>query len=117
VIDVAADKHRRLCEKTRTMIIEHALLTVRAGREAEFVEAVEGAKSIIASSPGFIDLTVSRGIESPSTFLLLVRWETLESHTVGFRQSAAYQEWKRLLHHFYDPFPVVEHFVPTISAP
>jgi heme-degrading monooxygenase HmoA len=52
-------------------------------------------------------------MERPSTYLLLVRWRTLEDHTQGFRGSPQYQEWKRLLHHFYDPFPTVEHFVPT----
>ena len=98
------------------MILEHALLQVKPGQEDEFVATFEQAKSIIASIPGFIDLTVSRGIESPGTFLLLVKWETLEDHTIGFRESPQYQEWKRLLHRFYDPFPVVEHFSPTVSA-
>lgn len=51
-----------------------------------------------------------RGVEQPSTYLLLVEWQTLEDHTVGFRQSAPYQQWRALLHHFYDPFPVVQHF-------
>jgi heme-degrading monooxygenase HmoA len=99
------------------MTIEHALLHIKPGQEDAFATTMEGAKSIIASIPGFIDLTVSRGIESPGTFLLIVRWETLEAHTVGFRQSPQYQEWKRLLHHFYDPFPVVEHFDPVVTAP
>lgn len=96
------------------MILEHALLSVRPGEEEAFVAAFEEAKRIIASIPGFIDLSVSRGIESPGVFLLLVRWETLEDHTVGFRQSPQYQEWKARLHHFYEPFPVVEHFAPVI---
>jgi heme-degrading monooxygenase HmoA len=60
--------------------------------------------------PGFVSLRILRGIESPSRYLLLVEWETLEDHTVGFRESAEYQEWRALLHHFYDPFPTVEHF-------
>jgi heme-degrading monooxygenase HmoA len=99
------------------MVLEHALLRIRHGQEDTFVATMDGAKSIIASIPGFIDLTVSRGIESPDTFLLLVRWETLEDHTVGFRESPQYLEWKSLLHHFYDPFPVVEHFAPVVSQP
>ena len=99
------------------MILEHTLLHIKSGQEKEFLATFEEAKSIIASIPGFIDLTVSRGIESPGTFLLLVRWETMEAHTVGFRESPQYQEWKRLLHGFYDPFPVVEHFAPTIEHP
>jgi heme-degrading monooxygenase HmoA len=97
------------------MIVEHALLPVVAGKEDAFIAAIEGAKEFIAGIDGFIDLTVSRGIESPSTFLLIVRWETLEAHTVGFRESAVYQEWRARLHHFYDPFPVVEHFAPVVT--
>jgi heme-degrading monooxygenase HmoA len=49
-------------------------------------------------------------METPGKYLLLVRWETVEDHTVGFRQSREYQEWRQFLHHFYDPFPTVEHF-------
>lgn len=92
------------------MILEHVLLPVIPGRETEFLEAFAQARRIISSSSGFIDLTLSRGIERPNEFLLLVRWETVEAHTVGFRQSPEYLEWKKLLHHFYDPFPDVVHF-------
>ena len=98
------------------MITEHALLPVIAGREDEFMETMERAKAIIGSSPGFISLRVERGIERPSCFLLLVQWETLEAHTEGFRGSPAYDEWRALLHHFYDPFPVVEHYEVVITA-
>jgi heme-degrading monooxygenase HmoA len=98
------------------VIVEHALLRIKPGQEDAFAAAMEGAKTIIASIPGFIDLTVSRGIESPGTFLLLVRWETLQDHTIGFRESPQYQEWKGLLHHFYDPFPTVEHYTPVVTA-
>jgi heme-degrading monooxygenase HmoA len=97
-------------------ITEHALLAVVPGREAAFMETMARAKSIIAASPGFVSLRVERCIERPSCFLLLVEWETLEAHTEGFRGSAAYQEWKDLLHHFYDPFPVVEHFEVVVTA-
>ena len=67
------------------------------------------AKRIIASMPGFVSLELHRGLESPSRYLMLVRWERLEDHTIGFRGSAQYQQWRALLHHFYDPFPTVEH--------
>ena len=93
------------------MILEHALLPVKPGREAEFVAAFDEAKQIISSMPGFLSLRLSRCQERPSAFLLLVEWETLEAHTVGFRGSPEYDEWRRLLHDFYEPFPVVEHFV------
>lgn len=71
---------------------------------------------MIEASPGFQRLSVSRGVESPSCYLLLVEWDDLEAHTEGFRGSAAYEQWRALLHHFYDPFPVVEHFTPVVSG-
>ena len=98
------------------MITEHALLDVIPGREAEFVDAMETAKAIIAASPGFVSFRVERCVERPSWFLLLVEWERLEDHTEGFRGSAAYEDWRAALHHFYDPFPVVEHFEPVVTA-
>ena len=98
------------------MITEHALLEVIPGQEADFMQTMEQAKRIISASPGFVGLRVERCIERPSCFLLLVEWEALEDHTDGFRGSEAYQEWRALLHHFYDPFPVVEHFEGVITA-
>ena len=98
------------------MITEHAVLEVIPGRETEFVECMDRAKELIAASPGFISLRIERCLEQPSRFLLLVEWDSLEAHTEGFRGSAAYQEWRDLLHHFYDPFPVVEHFEVVVSA-
>ena len=97
-------------------ILEHALLPVIPGREAEFEAAFAEATAIIAAMPGFIDLTLSRGIESPSSYLLLVRWQSVEAHEVGFRGSAGYQRWRELLHGFYEPFPVVEHFARVHTA-
>ncbi len=92
------------------MILEHAVLPVVPGREAEFEAAFDEAKEIIAAMPGFIDLRLSRSIETPNEYLLLVQWESVEAHSVGFRGSAEYQQWRGLLHRFYEPFPVVEHF-------
>jgi heme-degrading monooxygenase HmoA len=98
------------------VITEHALLDVVPGRELEFAESMEQAKSLIAASPGFVSLRVERCVERPSRFLLLVEWERLEDHTEGFRGSPAYEEWRAALHHFYDPFPVVEHFETVVRA-
>lgn len=95
------------------MITEHALLPVTPGREDEFEIAFAEARAIITSMPGCRGLSLSRSIESPSTYLLLVEWERLEDHTIGFRQSEQYQVWSALLHHFYEPFPVVEHYLPV----
>ena len=92
------------------MILEVALLDVRPGQEADFEAAFRQASPIIAGMRGYVSHQLQRCLEQPSRYILLVNWETLEDHTVGFRQSAGYQEWKRLLHHFYDPFPTVEHY-------
>ncbi|MBV1779723.1 antibiotic biosynthesis monooxygenase [Paeniglutamicibacter sp. ABSL32-1] len=92
------------------MITEHALLPVISGMEDEFMSAFEQARPLISATAGFLGLQLSRSIETPGHFLLLVSWESVEAHTIGFRGSENYLEWKRLLHHFYDPFPVVEHF-------
>lgn len=97
------------------VITEHAILPIVPGREAEFELAFGTARGIIESMPGFLSLTLSRGIESGSSYLLLVEWESLEDHTVGFRESPRYEDWRALLHHFYEPFPVVEHFVRVVS--
>lgn len=101
------------------MILEVATLDVRPGSEANFERDFAVAQSIIRASPGFLSHELQRGLEKPSRYVLLVRWATLEAHTIGFRQSAAYLEWKRLLHHYYDPFPTVEHFSPLegLSSP
>jgi heme-degrading monooxygenase HmoA len=98
------------------MILEHAVLDVVAGQERAFEAAFAEARSIIASMPGFQRLTLSRGIERPGVYLLLVEWRELEDHTEGFRKSTGYQRWRELLHHFYDPFPVVEHYEQLLSA-
>ena len=92
------------------MILETAFLNVRPGQEAAFEKALRIARPLIAASAGFRGIEVRRGIESQSRYLLLVRWDTVEDHEIGFRQSERYQQWRRLLHHFYDPFPAVEHY-------
>ena len=92
------------------MILEMAVLQVKPGRAAEFQEAFRTARPIISAAPGHIMHELHHCLEDPNRFLLLVRWRTLEDHTRGFRGSPAYQHWKALLHHFYDPFPEVLHF-------
>jgi heme-degrading monooxygenase HmoA len=100
----------------RPMITEHVELPVIPGREVEYEAAFAKAKPLIAASPGFRGLVLSRCIERPNFYVLLVQWDSVESHMVGFRESPAYQEWRTLLHHFYDPFPVVEHFTQVATA-
>jgi heme-degrading monooxygenase HmoA len=93
-----------------SMILEVAILDIKPGLEVEFETAFKTASSIIASMPGYCSHELQRCIETTNRYILLVNWETLGNHTVGFRRSPEYQEWRSLLHHFYDPFPVVEHF-------
>ena len=94
------------------MILEVAILNVKPGETSAFEAAFEAAEPIIMSMDGYRGHALRRCVENDCRYVLLVHWETLEDHTVGFRQSSGYQEWKRLLHHFYDPFPVVEHYTP-----
>jgi heme-degrading monooxygenase HmoA len=92
------------------MILEIAILNVRPRREHEFEAAFAQASPIIASMPGYVSHQLQRCVETSNRYALLVNWATLEAHTVGFRGSPGYQRWKQLLHHFYDPFPTVEHY-------
>lgn len=92
------------------MILEIATLELRPALAQEFESAFRQAAAIISAMPGYVSHELQRGIEKPNRYVLLVRWQTLEDHTIGFRQSGDYQRWKALLHHFYDPFPSVEHF-------
>jgi len=98
------------------MILEVAILDVRAGREEEFETAFQKAAPLIAGMHGCLSHQLRRCIEDTSRYLLTVEWETIEDHTIGFRGSPQYQEWKKLLHHFYDPFPTVEHYA-AIAQP
>jgi heme-degrading monooxygenase HmoA len=98
------------------VILEHAVLPVVAGREARFEAAFAEAVPIISAMPGFIDLTLSRSVETPNAYLLLVHWERLEDHDPGFRGSTGYGRWRELLHGFYEPFPVVEHFREVLAV-
>ena len=92
------------------MILEVAILNVKDGLEPEFEAAFGQASPIITAIPGHLSHQLQRCIETPNRYVLLVHWESLEAHTVGFRGSPQYQDWKQLLHHFYDPFPTVEHY-------
>jgi heme-degrading monooxygenase HmoA len=92
------------------MILEVAILDVIPTETQAFETAFEIAEKIIASMQGYVNHSLKRCIEPPNRYILLVNWMDLEAHTIGFRQSVEYQEWKRLLHHFYSPFPTVEHY-------
>ncbi|MFC6997476.1 antibiotic biosynthesis monooxygenase family protein [Rufibacter roseus] len=92
------------------MILEVAELNVLPEKQSEFEENFSAAQEIICSMKGYQWHQLQKCLEVQNKYLLLVSWQTLEDHTVGFRQSEQYQKWKKLLHHFYHPFPTVEHY-------
>jgi heme-degrading monooxygenase HmoA len=92
------------------MILEIANMQVRPGQSQAFEAAFSEAQAIIASMPGYLGHELQRCLDRADHYMLLVRWETVEHHEVGFRQSPQYQAWRQLLHHFYDPFPTVLHY-------
>ena len=92
------------------MILEVATLNIKKGLSAEFETSFQKAEKIISSMKGYISHELKQCIEQDDKYILLVNWETIEDHEIGFRQSDEYQDWKALLHHFYHPFPTVEHY-------
>ena len=95
-------------------MLEVAILNVRAGQGADFEAAFGEAQRILASMRGYQRHELRSCVEVEDRYLLLVWWDDLESHTVGFRGSPEYQRWRALLHHFYEPFPTVEHYAPLL---
>lgn len=96
------------------MIVEHALLRVRAGESATFEAAMREARPLIAASPGFLSIAVRPAVEDAELYLLLVGWTDVAAHRDGFRASARYQDWRSLLHRFYEPMPTVAYFGESI---
>ena len=92
------------------MILEVAILNVKPGQEKQFEADFKSASQFISAIHGYVRHSLRKCMEQHNKYILLVEWQTLEDHTVGFRKSAQYMEWKRLLHHYYDPFPTVEHY-------
>lgn len=93
------------------MILEAAQLQVKPGTINDFESNFRKASKIISQMPGYISHELHKCVETEDKYLLLVKWESITAHEVGFRKSPQYEEWKALLHHFYDPFPTVEHYV------
>ncbi|MGK0253357.1 MAG: heme-degrading monooxygenase HmoA [Mariniflexile sp.] len=92
------------------MILEIATLNIKRGLSKEFERSFKEAQKIISSMKGYISHELKQCIEHQDKYVLLVNWETIEDHKEGFRKSKEYHEWKQLLHHFYEPFPTVEHY-------
>ncbi len=97
-------------------VTEHGLLQIKPGQGAEFEAAIAAALPLIAGSPGFGSIRVSRCLERSDTYLLIVEWDSLAAHTEGFRGSPAYQQWRAALHHFYEPTPTIEHFTTAVAG-
>jgi heme-degrading monooxygenase HmoA len=92
------------------MILEVAILDVIPEKTTEFESTFEKAQEIISTMKGWKGHELQRCLELPNRYILLVKWEKLEDHTIGFRKSPEYLLWKKLLHHIYSPFPEVEHY-------
>ena len=92
------------------MIVETAHINIVEGQEAEFETALASAKLVVAQSPGFQWIHVHRGIERPSTYMLALGWENLTDHTVGFRESELFTQWRALIGPFFAGTPEVEHW-------
>lgn len=94
------------------MIIERATLTIQPGGEADFEAAFAQARQVVGRADGFRSLRIARGIESPSTYLLLIEWDTVEAHMIGFRESDRFVRWRELIGPYFAAPPAVEHFEP-----
>ena len=97
-------------QKNKIMILEAAFLYVKPELANQFEADFAKASQYISSIEGYLGHRLEKCLEVENKYLLLVDWNTLEDHTVGFRASEAYLEWKKILHHYYEPFPIVEHF-------
>jgi heme-degrading monooxygenase HmoA len=92
------------------MILEHADIRIDPTRAAEFEAAItHGASTVIAQAKGFRGFKVNRSIESPGRYILMIYWDSLEDHTVGFRQSESFAQWRAIVGSFFAQPPVVEH--------
>ena len=92
------------------MVLEVAVLNVKKGLTNDFELNFKEAQNIICSIKGYVSHELQKCIEVENQYILLVKWETLDDHEIGFRKSEKYLTWKKLLHHFYEPFPVVQHY-------
>ncbi|ABO13631.2 antibiotic biosynthesis monooxygenase family protein [Acinetobacter baumannii] len=96
------------------MSIEHVHLSIKSGQSEAFLKAFEQAKHIVYPMEGFNSVQLIKHATDPHHYILMIFWDEIENHTEGFRKSEAYQEWKKLLHPFYDPMPTVEYYEPSI---
>ncbi|MFV2097782.1 MULTISPECIES: antibiotic biosynthesis monooxygenase family protein [unclassified Micromonospora] len=93
------------------MVLEIALVDVQAGREADFVAAYAAGRHLLAATDGCRSVRMTRGVESPSRFVLLVEWDSVDAHEQNFRATDRYLRWRELIGPYFAAPPVVEHFV------
>ena len=100
------------------MILEVADIRITPGRQAEFDAAIRrGVETVIAKAKGFRGYKVNKGVESPERYLLMIFWDTLEDHTVGFRESPDFAQWRAIVGPFFAGAPAVEHFTLLAKSP
>jgi heme-degrading monooxygenase HmoA len=99
------------------MVLEVALIDVQPGQEDDFATAYRQARPILASTPGLLSVRMTRGIESPSRFVMLVEWESVQAHEVNFRGTERFGQWRALIGPYFAAPPLVEHFVDVPPAP
>ncbi len=92
------------------MVLEVAEIDVTPGREDEFADAYRAVRDLVASTPGCRSVRMTRGVESPSRFVLLVEWDTIEAHEKNFRESERFETWRGQIAPYFAAPPVVEHF-------
>jgi len=98
------------------MVLEIADFRVKAGTEDAFAAAVREGLALIGQTPGFLGARLTRGVESPSRFVLLIEWESVEAHTVGFRQSERFPLWRAAVGPFFEGDPRVEHAADVLNS-
>lgn len=97
------------------MILEVAILNIKEGLEKEFERDFKIAGKYISSIKGYKGHTLKKCVEEKNKYILLANWKTIEDHNIGFRKSNEYLMWKELLHHYYKPFPIVQHYETIIN--
>jgi heme-degrading monooxygenase HmoA len=98
------------------MVTEHALISIRPGSEHDFEAAFPAALAVITAAEGCRAVSLARGIEHPSTYLLLVEWDSLEAHMTGFRGSPAFVAWREIIGPFFDGGVVLDHYEPPVAS-
>ena len=98
------------------MILERALFTIKPGEESDFESAMEQAKEVVGQAPGFRSFSLRRGVERPSTYLLLIEWDSVEAHLQGFRESDLFVRWRELIGLYFATAPEVEHYNAVVVS-